>query len=70
MFGVAWIDPEYVGVTIAVLWGIVVIGGALGLALQSANPQGGLGAFGRLLTGAAVLVLLPAITLSCTAALS
>lgn len=67
MFGVVWVDPEYVGTTIAVLWGVVLVGGLGGLALQAALPESGIASFGRLLTGASVFVLLPTVTLSCTA---
>jgi hypothetical protein len=70
MFGVAFVEAEQAGTIIAVLWGIVIVGGLGGLALQSSDSEGGGATFGRLLMSAAMFALLPAITLSCTAALS
>ena len=68
MFAVVWVDPEYVGWTLAVLWGVVLIGGVGGLALTDSNPNGGAGDLGRLMLSAAVFAFFPALTLSCSAA--
>lgn len=68
MLSVVWVEPDQVGTALAVLWGTVVVAGLGGVALQSNQASPAAAGLGRLLLGLAMILLLPAITLSCSAA--
>lgn len=70
MFSVVWVEPDQVGTALVMLWGTVVVAGLAGVALQSTSASSGAAGFGRFLLGVATFLLLPAVTLSCSAALS